>query len=160
MFQNQDLELMQVLVIPSIEVRLYFWFSMVALLVVAVRVVRFWIVSPPFRMKRQSQNAGYLRLLERWRSSTKQWMGLAFLGWAFVFSHEIGRFGLYADESRRTGLDLLLSTIRGLGSFTEFAALIALILFFAQWHMLGRVQRLREWTAANNARNDEFDSKP
>jgi hypothetical protein len=122
--------------------QIYVLFALVAVIVTIVKLTRVWTGAPPFRLSRQAGNPQYIRLLEASRCSIRQWMGLAFLGWALVISHEVSRFGIYADESTRTGLYLLVTSIQGLGTFTELPVLLISFLFFAHWHMLNRVHLL------------------
>jgi len=138
-----DFEPMSIFVKRSEGERAVVLFSIIGVFVAMVRLVRLWIIAPPFRMKRQAENSFYFRLLERWRDSTKQWMGFAILSWACVFSYEIGRLGMHAGESSRVGVAVVLSTIQELGVFTEISAVGVLLLFLAQWHMLNRTHQLR-----------------
>lgn len=131
----------------SIAAQIYMLFILAVLIVTMVKLVKVWSGAPPFRLKLQAGNPDYLRILERSRRSTKQWIGLAAIGWAFAFSHDVANFAISADESKSTGLMLLLSSIRRLGVLTEMAAFVTVILFLAQWHMLNRAERLRAWAA-------------
>ena len=124
--------------------RLYGLFLLVAILVGLVRIVKLWIAAPPFRLTHQLHNPRYLRFLEASCSRTRQWMGLAALGWALIVSREVVRFGTYADETSRTGWALMMSTIQLLGALTEFAVIAVLLLFLLQWHMLNRIHHLRD----------------
>ena len=133
--------------------RLYALILLVAMIVGAVRIVKLWIAAPPFRLERKRNNHDYLRLLESSCSSTKQWMGLAVLGWAFLVSREAVRFGMYADETRRTGWAFMLSTTQLLGAVTEFAIIAVLLLFLVRWHMLNRIQQIRAWATLEAARD-------
>lgn len=139
--------------IESTVEKLFALFLILVLLVTAIRLVRLWVSAPPFWLRRQVENPNYLPVLERWRLSTKQWIGLTALCWTLVFSYEVAHFGLYADESRSTGLMFLWSSIRRLGGLTEMPAFVALGLFLAQWHMLNRAQQLRVWAAKKAAQN-------
>ena|SRR5215467_792765 len=147
-----DFRPMYIFVEPSEGERVVVLFSIIAVVVAMVRVARLWIIAPPFQLKRQSENQTYCRLLERWRESTKQWMGFGILSWACVFSYEVGRFGMYAGESRRVGVAVVLSTIQRLGVFTEIAGAGLVLLFLAQWHMLNRVHALE---ALGNVHKDK-----
>jgi hypothetical protein len=53
-------------------------------------------------------------------------MVLAALGWALIVSREVVRFGVYADETTRTGGFLMLSSIQLLSALTEFAVVAVL----------------------------------
>jgi hypothetical protein len=129
-------------------------FALVVVIVTIVKLTRVCTGAPPFRLSRQAGNPQYLRLLETSQSSIKQWMGLAILGWALVVSYEIARFGIYADESTRTGLYLLVTSIQRLGTFTELGVFLVSLLFFAHWHMLNRVQLLRSWARTQSAQEE------
>jgi len=138
-----DFAPMYIFVEPSEGERAFVLFAIIAVFVAMVRLVRIWIVAPPFQLKRQAENPSYCQLLERWRDSTRQWMGFAIFSWACVFGYEAGRFGMYAGESSRVGVAVVLSMIQRLGVFTEIAAAGALLLFLAQWHMLNRIHVLQ-----------------
>jgi hypothetical protein len=138
----------------EIATKIYMVFLLAVLVVAIVKLVKVWIGAPPFRLKRQAENPDYLRILERSRRSTKQWIDLTGLFWAFVFAYEVANFAIYADESKIIGLLLLLTSVRKLGVLTEMAAFTALILFLIQWHMFSRAEQLRTWAAKKVARSD------
>lgn len=124
--------------------RLYVLFLFVAVVIGVIRIVNLWIEAPPFRLKHQTNNPRSRRLLQMLCSSTKQWMGLAILGWTFVVSYEIARLGRYADERSSTGWALVLSTTQRLGSLTELATVSLLVLFLFRWHALNRIHHLHD----------------
>ena len=137
----------------GVVLRFYCVFLLTAMIVAIVKLINIWIGAPPFLLKRQAGNLNYLRIVERSRRNTNQWIGLTGLLWAFVFSYEVVNFAQYADESMRAGSLLLLNSIRKLGVLTEFAAFVALLLFLTQWHMLNRAEQMRAW-ASEKAQSD------
>lgn len=137
--------------IESTTEKLFALFLILVLLVAAICLVRLWVSAPPFCLRRQEENPNYLRILERWRLSTKQWIGLTALCWAFVFSYEVANFAIYAAGSKSTGAASLLFAIWRLGMIMEMAAFALLFLLLAQWHMLNRAQQLRVWAAQNGS---------
>lgn len=132
---------------PTTSEKLFALFLIVVLLVAAIRLVRLWVSAPPFWLRRQEENPNYLRILERWRLSIKQWISLTALCWALVFSYEVANFSIYAAESKSTGAASLLLAIWRLGTLMELTAFALLFLFLVQWHMLNRAQQLHAWAA-------------
>jgi|GraSoiStandDraft_34_1057297.scaffolds.fasta_scaffold584006_1 hypothetical protein len=124
--------------------RLYFLFLLMAIVVGVVRIVKLWISAPPFLLKRQIDNPGYLSTLEASLSSTRQWMGCILLTCGLVLSYNITTLVRTLLESRATGAMVLLDSIQYLGTVSCLAFVAAFLLFLAQWHMRIRIQHLRK----------------
>jgi hypothetical protein len=124
--------------------RLYVLFLLIAIIVGVVRMVKLWIAAPPFLLKRQIDNPGYLRALEGSSSSLRQWIGCTLLVCGLVSSYHVATFGRTFPRSKTTGAILVLDSIQYLGTVSCLAFVIVFLLFLAQWHMRIRIQHLRK----------------
>ena len=124
--------------------RVYVLFLFAAMIVGVARIVKLWIAAPPFLLKRQTDNPGYLRALEVSSSSLRHWIGCTLLACGLVSSYHVATFGRTFPGSKTTGFILILDWIQYLGTASCLAFVVAFLLFLAQWHMRIRIQRLRK----------------
>jgi len=128
---------------PSTSLKIYMLFLFVACFVVAIKLIRIWRAAPPFRLSRQAGNPTYLQSLQASSTSLKQWIGCTFLGWGILFSISLHKVcdRLLDDESM--GRFAILFAIQDFATTLTMALLVAVFLFLVRWHMLDRMERLR-----------------
>ena len=127
--------------------KIYMLFLLVALFVTLAKLIKLWIAAPPFRLKQKANSSAYLKQLNESRTSLKQWMGCALIGWGIVATQGIRETSERLLQAKATG-----GTISILFAAYYFSPLllsgltVVLLIFLARWYLLARVQRLNQGT--------------
>ena len=138
---------------PSTKMEIYTFFFLVAFIVTAAKVVRIWWAAPPFRLSRQANNPTFLLTLEKSVHSLKQWSDCAFLGWGLLASLRITDLCNNLPYQRGGTWLVVVSVTREVSVALTMATLVMLCSLLARWHMLKRIEYLRNYLAADRAEN-------
>jgi len=127
---------------PSIKLRLYLLFLLVACIVTSFKLVRLWITAPPFQLKRQAGNTVYFHRLEHARTSLKQWMTLTLVIWGIFTSLSTSDMcnGLLAQKTYGSTLFIYI-----LGEFSTALTLCLVVVLFmllVRWYLMKRMEQL------------------
>ena len=128
---------------PSSSFKTYMLFLLVVCVVTSIKLIRGWRAAPPFRLSRQANNPSYLQLLQASCASLKQWISFTFLGWGIFASLSLYDVGDRLLDDKRIGSFVILFVIEDFSSALSMALLVVLFLFLARWHMLRRIEHLR-----------------
>jgi len=128
---------------PSTSFRTYVFFLLVVCVVTSIKLIRVWRAAPPFRLSRQASNPSYPQLLQASSASLKQWISFTFLGWGIFASISLYDVCDGLLDEKRIGSFVILFVIEDFSSAFSMALLVVLFLFLARWHMLRRIEHLR-----------------
>jgi hypothetical protein len=124
--------------------KVYVLFLLVALIMTSVKLLRIWRTAPPFKLSRQSNNIAYLKLLETSSGSISRWLGCSLLAWGLLASISVTTFCNNCLTATQVGRTVMLFAVREFSVNLSAALLVALFLFLARWHILARIERLRD----------------
>jgi hypothetical protein len=127
---------------PEPLVKIFVLLSVVALIIVLVRLIRIWIQAPPLKLSRQANNRGFTDSLRVDRDSIRHWLGLMLLGWGFVACTQVtGTCNLLLNQMSVNSTALVFA-LRDISTSLSLGLFVALCLFLAQWHLNTRLQQL------------------
>jgi len=123
---------------------LYLLFLLVAFLTSIAKLVRVWRPAPPFRLERQEKNSAYVQMLEVVSRSLRQWTTCTFLAWGILACHGLYEIcnGLLSEKA--VGHFVIIFVIKGFLMTLNMALLTALVLVLIRWHILRRIEWLRQ----------------
>jgi len=128
---------------PSTSFKTYVLFLLVVCVVASIKLIRVWHGAPPFRLSRQANSPSYPQLLQASSASLKQWISFTFLGWGIFASMSLYDVCDRLLDEKRIGSFVILFVIEDFSSAFSMALLVVLFLFLARWHMLRRIEHLR-----------------
>jgi hypothetical protein len=128
---------------PSIGLKFYATFLLLACVLGSIKLIRVWWLAPPFRLSRQATNAPYLGFLRGSVSSLKQWIICTLLVAGIFLCTQV-----YGDcnkllVQKRIGADLIVFVVRDDAAALVMSLWVVLLLFLIRWHMLKRIEHLR-----------------
>jgi hypothetical protein len=110
----------------------------------SVELFKAWRAAPPFRLSRQLSNPSYLKMLAASRTRLKQWIFCTFLLWGTLTSLSLSDVCDRLLGEKTIGSAVILFVIRDYAAALTMAFLVVFFSFFVQWHILARIERLRE----------------
>jgi hypothetical protein len=129
---------------PSTSTKIYMLFLLVVCIVTTVKLIRVWRRASPFRLSQRDGNPDYLRLLQSSGTSLRQWICFTVLTWGVFASVCLYDFcdGLLIEK--RTPREMFLFAIQDFSTTLTMTLLVVLFSFLARWHMLKRIEYLRQ----------------
>jgi hypothetical protein len=127
---------------PSTGFRLYVLFLFVVCLMTSVKLIRVWVVVPPFRRRPKAKSPEYFRLLRSSSRSLKQWIGCVFLSYGILFSTSLYDVCNNLLDEDRVGNAAVVLVIRDYASGLSMALVVVTFAFLARWHLLKRIESL------------------
>jgi len=124
--------------------KIYALFLLVALFVTLAKLIKLWIAAPPFRLRQQANSSAYLKRLNESRTSLKQWMGCALIGWGIVATQGTGEISERLLQAKATGTIVILSAAYYFSPLLLSGLTVVLLIFLARWYLLARVQWLNQ----------------
>ncbi|HKW32795.1 MAG TPA: hypothetical protein VJN92_07305 [Candidatus Acidoferrum sp.] len=123
---------------------LYLLFLLATCLSATAKLVKLWRAAPPFRLERQQKNTAYVQMLEVTSSSLRQWTVCTFLAWGILASASLYDFcDRLLSENAVRRFEILFA-IEGFSTALTMALVIVLFLFLLRWHILRRIEWLRQ----------------
>jgi hypothetical protein len=148
MFQEQAPEvtwdLRQIQRVPSTSFKLYVLFLLIVCIVTSVELFKAWRAAPPFRLSRQVGNPSYLKMLDASRTRLQQWILCTFLAWGILTSLSLCDVCYRLLGEKTIGSGVILFVLRDYAAALSMAFLVVLFAFLVRWHLLARIERLRE----------------
>ena len=123
---------------------LYLLFLFAACLSATAKLVKLWRAAPPFRLERQEKNPAYVHMLEVTSSSLRHWTTCTFLGWGILASVGLNDFCNRLLSEKASRRFEILFAIKGFSTVLTMALLTVLFLFLLRWHILRRMEWLRQ----------------
>jgi hypothetical protein len=127
---------------PSTGFRLYVLFLFVVCLMTSVKLIRVWVVVPPFRRRPKAKSPEYFGLLRSSSRSLKQWIGCVFLSYGILFSTSLYDVCNNLLDEDRVGNAAVVLVIRDYASGLSMALVVVTFAFLARWHLLKRIESL------------------
>ena len=127
---------------PSGILEAYIFFLLAVCVVTIVKLVLAWRAVPPFRL---AAHKGSPPAMVRLRSSIKSfryWRGLTYQVWGTFASLSLYELCDRLLDQRRVGDLLVVFLIREFSTTLTLVLLVALFLYFAQWHLYKLVEKL------------------
>jgi hypothetical protein len=129
---------------PGVAFKLYVFLLLAGSVVAALSLFKVWCAVLPFNSRHPPAPLVYLKILQESSNRLKRWIGLIFVGSGLATL--VGIYdvcsGMLAEKS--TGLAVLLPMIKDLSATLSVGLLVVLLLYLARWHILIRIERLRE----------------
>ena len=129
---------------PGIGFKIYLFFLLAACVVTLFNLVRVWRAVLPFSTKRPAAESAYVRLLHVSSSRLACWMSLIFLAWGFLTSTRLYHMCTSMLMEKTTGRASILLAIQDSTSTLSMALVVVLLLYLARWHMVARIEGLRD----------------
>jgi hypothetical protein len=130
----------------STEFNFYVLFLLVACIVTSVKLVGLWIAAPPFQIKRQVGNAGYLHLLAHTRNSLKQWMALTLVICGLFTSISAYKTCNNLLAQKIGSIELFFSMGKSLSTALSMCSLVMLFILLIRWHVMKRIEQIDDCT--------------
>jgi len=127
---------------PSLAVKLYVLFVFGSSLVAAVKLIRSWIILPPFRRAAPESLVDILSAFDRPALSLRRWMNLNALAWGLVTCYGLLTALQGLSSQRLTGPSLLAWLAFDLLQPLPLFLWAVTILFLLRWHLLWRAERI------------------
>jgi hypothetical protein len=128
---------------PSLAMKLYIVFILVAGIVLCVELFKAWRKWWPFDHAPLSDNSRHIRMLETSRTRLKLWSQCAFLSFAILTSIQITSVCKGSTTSTNTPWWVMLSPIGESATNLTMALLVVFFAFLVRWHFLSRIEQLR-----------------
>lgn len=129
---------------PSTSWKLYLLFLLIVCLVTSVELLKAWRSAPPFRLSNEAGNPAYLRMLEASRTRLKQWIYCTFLAWGILISTSLYDVSNRLLGEKTIGSGVILFVLGDYADSLTMALLVVLFAFLARWHLVARIEHLRE----------------
>jgi hypothetical protein len=129
---------------PSASMKVYMLVLLVVCIRTTVKLTRVWRGAPPLRLSRQARNPAYQLLLETSSTALKQWIGFTFLCSGILASKSLYDISNQLFDGKRMGGLEIMFVVRDFSTAFTMALLVVLFLFLVRWHMLERIEHLRQ----------------
>jgi hypothetical protein len=123
---------------PSIASSIYLLFLFLTVIATIVRLVTIRKALLPPRAR--ANPAVYLKQLQPFQSTLKQWIGCALLGWGIIATNGIYQASSHLLYAKAVGTATLFSAIAGFTPFLVIGLYVVLFLFLVRWYVLSRIQ--------------------
>jgi len=129
---------------PSTSMKVYMLVLLVVCIRTIVKLTRVWRGALPLRLSRQARNPAYLLLLEASSTALKQWIGFTFLCSGILASKSLYEISNQLFDGKKMGSLEILFVVRDFSAAFTMALLVVLFLFLVRWHVLERIEHLRQ----------------
>jgi hypothetical protein len=129
---------------PSTKLKLYLLFLLAVCVVTTVKLVKLWIVVPPFRFNRQPHNPVYWQQLENAKNSLKQWIAVTLLVWGIFTSVSVYDVCNRLFDQKVFGGLLLISIIADFSTALILCLVVVFFTLLVRWHIMKRMERLQK----------------
>jgi len=127
---------------PSIKLKLYLLFLLVACIVTIFKLVRLWIGAPPFQLSRQVGNPVYLHRLDCTRNSLKQWMALTLVIWGISTSVSVYDVCNSLLLQKTYGNALPIYILEDFSTALTLCLVVLLFILLVRWYVMKRMEQL------------------
>ncbi len=128
---------------PSPLMKTYMFFLLIACILGVVKLVRSWIVVPPFKEPGAEKGRVGVSALERTAFSLRQWGRLILLVCATFLMTVLANVSERLMDERVIGWFTILVVTRDFAQALTFGLWVVLFIYAIRWHILYRISRLR-----------------
>jgi hypothetical protein len=122
----------------------YFILALFVVCVVAtVKVVRIWLLAPPFRRALPAP-PNYRKKLQLCINALAHWLWLPIFFWLFLSTHRLYALLVDFENTKTTPIWATIGDLQELAKFFSFALSAAFYVFLLRWNLLIRLIKLRD----------------
>ena len=123
----------------------YFILALFVVCVVATaRIVRIWLLAPPFRRALPADLPNYQKKLQLCINALTHWLWLPVIFWLFLSSHRLYPLFVEFEVSKTISISVTMGDLQELTKFFSFALSAAFYVFLLRWNLLIRLTKLRD----------------
>ena len=121
--------------------RIYFLFLIGTFAWVTLRVLRIWLLVPPFSRSQKRLDPAYQGGLRILANSIQRWVGVVLICGALLASIGIVRVSAEAQQFPTPTTFLILSEAADVGASLTVGLVVLFALYLFRWHLLLRIER-------------------
>ena len=111
-------------------------------IVAAVKLMRAWIVAPPFRLKAKEHDAVYVRHLKGSSTSLKQWIIWTILAYAILVGTSLQKVCERLPDERQLGIFTVTTVLRDYAQCFAITLWVILFVCVVRGYLLIRLERI------------------
>ncbi len=115
----------------------------VVFIAVTAKLVRIWLLAPPFRRALPSDLPKYRKRLEISASALLQWLWLPLFFWLFISSHRLYNLFDQFESTKFIPISATMGDLRELTKYFSLALTVTAYAFLVRWNLLTRLAGLR-----------------
>jgi len=116
----------------------------VVIIAVTVKLVRIWLLAPPFRRTVPSDLPSYRRRLELSVIALLEWLWLPLFFWLFISTHRLYVLFGGLESSKFIPISATMGDLRDITRYLSFALSATAYVFLVRWNLLTRLTSLRD----------------
>jgi hypothetical protein len=129
---------------PPPDERYFILALFVVCVVVTVKILRIWLLAPPFRRALPATPPNYRKKLQLCINALTHWRWLPVFFWLFLSSHRLYILFVGFEIDKTIPISVTMGNLQELAKFLSFALSAVFYVFLLRWNVLIRLTKLRD----------------